>query len=407
MLKLSKFSIYFYDFLILSFLVLVKKKLNEVLKKKSYYNFPGKKKSIFFHEKINLNSELILFSQDIGIFFSCFKKNLNFFKKTLNRNSFYMIYKMGSGIFSNLIFSTLCKIWIKKKINKVVLDNEIGSFIFFSREEKKQFFGSLFDKGVFFSLKIDENEHKIIWENNKTRFIVKIFSRKFSKNMVFNFLRQSDFLCIKGEYLFPEYHFSILKIKNFNSFNIKNQQKVIIFNNHVFKNTLVKKKQLKQNFIFKSFYLFSKFSPSQILDVSLTQTTKIRRLINTCIRFKCSKAIISFSWSRCLVFCKLLVKANKKVYIENRTLEIIRIKDQLYLKLDFKSHHEYFSCSNIEKMTLKRNFTAFLYDVCSEKNNITIFFEFLENIKTIPFKIFFLVNSERKSFLKIIKTHFL
>lgn len=55
-----------------------------------------------------------------------------------------MIYKMGSGIFSNLIFSTLCKIWIKKKINKVVLDNEIGSFIFFSREEKKTIFWKSF-----------------------------------------------------------------------------------------------------------------------------------------------------------------------------------------------------------------------------------------------------------------------
>ncbi len=102
-----------------------------------------------------------------------------------------------------------------------------------------------------------------------------------------------------------------------------------------------------------------------------------------------------------------MVKANKKIYNENKILEIIRIKDRLYLKLDFKNHHEYFSCNNIEKKTLKKNVAAFFYDVCSKKNNITSFFEFLENIKTITFRIFFLLMSERNSFLKIIKTHFL
>jgi len=407
MLKVRKISTYFYDFLILGFLVFMKKKLNEVLKKKSFFILTCKKKTIFFHEKINLNSEIILFSQDTGIFFSCFKKNLGFFKKILNRNNFYMIYRMGSGIFSNLVFSILCKFWIKKKINKVVLNNEIGSLFFFSREEKRQLFASLFGKGAFFNLKIDGSEQKMIWANNKTRFIVKIFSKKFSRNVVFNFLRQSKSFFIKGDYFFPEYHFSILKMKNFNSLNIKNQQKVIIFSNQIFRNALMVKKQFKQIFKFKSFFLFSRFSPNQILDVSFTQLTKIRRLINACIKLKCSKAIISFSWGRCLIFCKLLVKANKKIYTENKTLEIIRIKDQLYLKLDFKSHHEYFSCRNIEKKTLKRKVSAFFFDVCSKKSNITSFFEFLENIKIITFKIFFLVNSERRSFLKLVKSHFL
>jgi hypothetical protein len=318
-----------------------------------------------------------------------------------------MIYRMGSGIFSNLVFSILCKTWIKKKKNKVVSDNNIGSLIFFSREEKRQLFAGLFPKAAFFNLKIDESEQKMIWANSKTRFIVKIFSGKFSRDVVFNFLRQSKSFFIKGEYLFPEYHFSILKMKKFNSLNIKNQQKVIIFSNQIFRNTLMKKKQLKQIFKFKSFFLFSRYSPNQILDISLTQITKIRRLINSCIRLKCSKVIISFSWSRCLIFCKLLVKANKKIYTENKTLEIIRIKDQLYLRLDFKSHQEYFSCSNFVKKTLKRKVAAFFYDVCSTKNNITSFFEFLKNIKIITFMIFFLVKSERKSLLKLIKAHFL
>ena len=194
----------------------------------------------------------------------------------------------------------------------------------------------------------------LFWANNKTRFIVKIFSKKFSRNVVFNFLRQSKSFFIKGDYFFPEYHFSILKMKNFNSLNNKNKQKVIIFSNQIFRNTLLKKKNSKQIFSFQNFFLFSRFSPNQILDISFTQLNKIRRLINACIRFKCSKAIISFSWSRCLVFCKLLVKANKKIYNENKILEIIRIKDRLYLKLDFKNHHEYFSCNNIEKKTLKK-----------------------------------------------------
>jgi len=317
-----------------------------------------------------------------------------------------MIYKMGSGIFSNLVFSILCKIWIKKKKNKVVSDNEIGSLIFFSREEKRQLFSSLFGKAALFNLRIDGSEYKMIWANNKARFIVKIFSRKFSRNVVFNFLKQSESFFIKGEYLFPEYHFSILKMKNFNSLNNKNKQKVIIFSNQIFRNTLLKKKNSKQIFSFKNFFLFSRFSPNQILDISFTQLNKIRRLINACIRFKCSKAIISFSWSRCLVFCKLLVKANKKIYNENKILEIIRIKDRLYLKLDFKNHHEYFSCNNIEKKTLKKNVAAFFYDVCSKKNNITGILRvnpFFDKIKKLN-SIFFGVYLDS---MYIIKTHFL
>lgn len=401
MRKFKNFPIILSDFLLLVFLSFNEKRkirFNEIPYPISRFK---NKKNIFNHEKLCLITELILFSLDTEVFHSCFKKNLYILKKVLLRNNFYIIYKMGSGTVSNLIFSILCKIWFKQKI-KMVPKTETESIFLFSREEAKYVFLSLSNRAKIFGLKIDEtkDEFKTFSSIRKTPVIIIIFFKKIPKNDNFEIFKHTNIIFIKGEYLFPEYHFSFLRMKSLNLLKNQNCQKVIIFGSKVLKKT-----QFENCINLKNYYSSFKFFPNQILDISSTQLNKIRRIMTVYIRFKASKVLISSSWSRCLLFCKLSIKTNKKIYSENKNLEIIRTKEQLYLILNFKNRYEYFSCNDIPKKILKKNINIFFYDFYFEKDNIIKFLELLKDIKLASIWIFFLLTSDDDVFFKIIKTN--
>ena len=404
--KSKDFSIHFSDYLVIVFFSFDEMRIkdrwaNTLLNIGRFKN----KKNMFNHQKISLITELILFSKDTGMFRSIFRKNLNFLKKVLFRSSFYIIYKLGSGIVSNLAFSIICKIWIKRKI-EIISRIETGSIFLSSREEAKQLFLSLSEKAKIFNVKMVEDEYKSISSIQKIPFSFKIFSRKFSKNNGFEFFKQTNLIFIKGECLLPEYHFSFLKRKNLNSLIKKDCQVVIICEGKALKSISIKKTFSENCFNLKNYYSSFKFLPNQVIDISSTQLNKIRRIMASCIRFKGSKVITSSSWSRCLLFCKLSIKTHKKIFFQHENLEIIRMKEQLYLILDFHNRYEYFSCNYIPKKILKKNIVIFFYDLYFKKNNIIKIFEILKHLRSISIGFFFLLKSDDKMFFKIIKTSY-
>ena len=366
----TRFS-FFQNIPIFSYLFYIKrrycKEIESGIKRKVLIKFlkiKRESKNIFFHDKVNLVSELILYSLDLKPSTFSIPKYGSIFKKIVNQDNFLIIQKLGTGTNINLIFCILCKFWVGyNKFNKSLVRQKSSLLCIISKEDRKQFISALLLISNIFYLKIKDDESIQGVLKNKN-FLIKVFSNKFSSNIFNPQLGWNvDSIFVKGDCFLPEYHLSFFKMKNLNLFKKKSTQRILMFREKIYGGIFITKCTLPIYLKINDPFIFTDFFCNQILDISANQFGKVHRLVKLVAKLNYKKAIISSSWGRCLLFCKLIIKLIHKIKIKHKNFQIIKIKKKLYLALKFEGNVIYFFCTILKSNIIKKFKVIIFFDI--------------------------------------------
>jgi len=364
-----------------------------------------KKKNYFFHEKINLVSEIILFSIDVKVNKNHFEKEGYYFKRILFKTNLLKTHILGSGCNTNIIFGILCQLWvhyIKKNLSISIKKRLL--IVISSKEEREQLILSISHITALFSIDFLDCRKKSSFILIDKNFLVTLISDSiFSLMMNPQFLNLYGCVFIKGDYFIPHYHLSLVKFKNFNSLKSKSLQKILLFNRKIYRNRFFEKEIFSINTNSELFYEVSYFPHNQIIDISGNQSWKIHRLVKVCNNFNRSKIIISNSWGRCLLFCELVIKSIIKSKGEYKTFKIVKINEKICAIFDLDFCAQYYTCCISKKKELKVHNCIILFDICQEESFFLNFSKFLRIFKLINLSIHFLLELNKTWFFKIIK----
>jgi len=224
---MKKFLVVKQDKVILSFLTFTKyvvntKKdfmyiLNRLLKIKI------KKREHFFHAKVNLVSEIILYSIELNVGKDYFTKEGHYLKGILFNSNILKIHSLGSGFNTNIIFGVLSKLWISYKNKYLLILRKKGFLLVISsKEDRLQLILSLSYVLEFFSIIFfGVGGGKISISTNKDFFVNLVPEKFFSLGFKPQSINFYGCVFIKGEYFIPDYHLILVKLKKFKFFNCK------------------------------------------------------------------------------------------------------------------------------------------------------------------------------------------
>lgn len=402
---------FFQNISILSYLFYIKrnfcKNIDHITKKILSIKFLRIKKelkNVFFHDKVNLVSELLLFSLDLKTSLISIKNNGIIFKKILNQTNFVIIQKLGTGANINLTFCILCKFWVCYKKSDLSSSRQKSSLLcVFSKEDREQLISILFLISNIFYLKIIEEETTQCVLKNKN-YLIKLFSKKFSSDILGSQTgRTLDSVFIKGEYFLPDYHLPFFKMKNLNSFKKKNIQRILMFREKMYDGG-IRKYKLPNYLKFIVPSKFTDFFCNQILDISGNQFGKVHRLIRLGVKLDHPKAIISSSWGRCLLFCSLIIKLIHKIKLQPKNLEIIKTKKKLFLVLKVEGNVICFFCTILNSNIMKNFKIIIFYDIFPTSVVKICFLKFYRILKLVNLNIYFITSSNKTWFFKGVKT---
>jgi|AntRauMFilla1563_2_1112583.scaffolds.fasta_scaffold00650_4 hypothetical protein len=405
---MKKFLVFKQENDILSFLKFTKYVVNT--KKDFFYilnrllKIKIKKKEHFFHSKVNLVSEIILYSIDLNVDKDYFTKEGHYFKGILFNSNILKIHSLGSGFNTNIIFGVLSKLWISYKNKYLSIPRKKGLLLVISsKEDRLQLILSLSYVLEFFSINfLGGGGGKVSISKNKDFFVNLVPEKFFSLGFNPQSINFYECVFIKGEYFIPDYHLILVKLKKFKSFNCKYLQKVLFFSLKVFITTLLRKKNFQLAPNSERFLNDSYFSNNQILDTSVNQFIKIHKIIKFCTEFKQSKVIISSSWGRCLLYCNLMIKSNRKFKLKCKNFQIITMHQNFYIIVNFDKFVQYYTSQCSKKLEFFNQ--LILFDVCKENLFFLKFGKILKLFKLINLNIYFLLTKNKFWYFKLIKS---
>ena len=275
----------------------------------------------------------------------------------------------------------------------------------FSREDQKQIIQSLVWITNVFYIKTEKKkveENKIFKNKGLFVYIIPKCSRLFFFNS--KLMKKSGGLFIKGDLFINDYHVFFIKFKNISLFKKKNLQKILIFiDTH--SNNLFIGKNITHNYKNKNFNPY--FLGNQILDISDGHFEKICRLLDIIFKLDRHKIIVSYSWGRCLLIGRLIIKAIRKLIISHKTIEFIKIKEKVYFVFNFGKNIKYFTCCLSKYKTLKKINYVILFDIYQEFLLSVDFLKFFKIAELISCIFYLFIKSNKMIFLKLFKSFLL
>lgn len=400
---------------ILSYLDFKKKKnpekYTELLNLRFFSKIPliFKNKSLLFHSKINLVSEIVLYSMDsINNRIQSYQKNY-LYEKILKEKNFCKIQRLGTGSCLYLFFGILAKTWIcfngyfskgcKKK----------GLLIAFSsREDKHQLISIFCSISNIFNFIIFTDTNKSFLNVKNKYFKTQIMLMNFTSILInHSLLKSNASIVLRGNFLVQEFYLSLIKFKNLSSYRTKSIQKILIFNKQVIEKIFFGRKKVifysnKMKTIESTYFL-----GNQILDISETSFVKIRRILENIIKLDKPKIIKSYSFGRSLILLDLLIKTVRKYKIKYKSIEILKIKKLSFFVFIFHTSTNYFTCNLLKKKKF-RNISFIIFHDISQNHKIFIDqLEFTKTLDMINLNIFFFVRTNRTFFFQIMKCYLL
>jgi len=397
--------LYFQNLLILSY-ISYKKKIYYKNKKIFFphpLNYKNNNKK-FFHVRLNFVSEVILYSIDLKINYNYFEREIETIKKILKEKNLIIFRKFGGGSNFIFVFGLFFKFWLGYKKKNSLPYQKKPRFLYlfiFSREDQKQIIQSLvWITNVFYiktgKKKVEEN--KIFKNKGLFVYIIPKCSRLFFFNS--KLMKKSGGLFIKGDLFINDYHVFFIKFKNISLFKKKNLQKILIFiDTH--SNNLFIGRNITHNYKNKNFNPY--FLGNQILDISDGHFEKICRLLDIIFKLDRHKIIVSYSWGRCLLIGRPIIKAIRKLIISHKTIEFIKIKEKVYFVFNFGKNIKYFTCCLSKYKTLKKINYVILFDIYQEFMLSVDFLKFFKIAELISLSFYLFIKSNKMIFLKLFK----
>ena len=307
-----------------------------------------------------------------------------------------------------LVFGLFFKFWIGyKKKNSLPYHKKPRFFylFIFSQEDQKQIIQSLvWITNVFYikTVKKKVEENKIFKNKGFFVYVIPKCSRPFFFNS--RLMKKSGGLFIKGDLFINDYHVFFIKFKNISLFKKKNLQKILIFIDTPLNNLFIWK-NITHNYKNKNFIPY--FLGNQILDISDGHFGKICRLLDIIFKLDRHKIIVSYSWGRCLLIGRLIIKATRRLIISQKTIEFIKIKEKLYFVFTFENNIKYFTCCLSKYKTLKKINYVILFDIYQDFMLSVDFLKFFKIAELISLSFYLFIKSNKTIFLKLFKSFLL
>jgi len=364
-----------------------------------------KKKFVFFHYKISLVSEIVLYSKDLVNEFVVLDQKNPFYRQILKKKNFYIIQKLGTGSNLHLVFGSLCKIWVQYKNRSLSSHKRKGLVIAFSsREDRIQAYSIFqFTRNIFHFIIVTNCKRIRIILNNKLFFINLISFNLSSALLGGNKLAGVNFIMLRGNFFVPEYYLSFIKLKNLDSLKNQTIQKILIFNALVLKKVFYRKRKFLWNSNEMKIFNANFYKGNQIIDISDTSFSKICKIMGNIIRLKKPKIIRSYSWGRCLILSNLLVKTLKKSKIGCKNIEIVKVKNFFFIIFTFQSYIDYFTFHFFETKEINKINLVFFYDISENHEFLINLFEFLKIKKLFNIHIFFIIKLNKTFYHQLFK----
>jgi hypothetical protein len=160
-------------------------------------------------------------------------------------------------------------------------------------------------------------------------------------------------------------------------------------------------KNITHNYKNKNFIPY--FLGNRILDISDGHFGKICRLLDISFKLDRHKIIVSYSWGRCLLIGRLIIKAIRRLLISHKTLEFFKIKEELYFVFNFENNITYVTCCLSKYKTLKKINYVILFDIYQEFMLSVDFLKFFKIAELISLSFYLFIKSNKMIFLKLFK----
>ena len=164
-------------------------------------------------------------------------------------------------------------------------------------------------------------------------------------------------------------------------------------------------KNITHNYKNKNFIPY--FLGNRILDISDGHFGKICRLLDISFKLDRHKIIVSYSWGRCLLIGRLIIKAIRRLLISHKTLEFFKIKEELYFVFNFENNITYVTCCLSKYKTLKKINYVILFDIYQEFMLSVDFLKFFKIAEFISLSFYLFIKSNKTIFLKLFKSFLL